>query len=107
MIHILWECHVAQHLWKQLSDFCKNKANRTVNISLQNVIFCRIVPKPFDCINTMCLLTSQYIYSSRCLKVIPNFACLKSKIVDMQNLEKYIAMKNESLKKHETKWKHF
>ncbi len=39
--------------------------------------------------------------------VIPNFACLKSKIIHMQNLEKYIAMKNETLEKHKIKCKHF
>ncbi len=107
IIHLLWECDVAQQLWNQLSVFCKQKSNRNVQLSLKNVIFDRIVTKPFDCINTMCLITMQYIYSCRCLKAIPNFACLKSKILDNQNIEKYIATKNDKMKKHETKWKDF
>ncbi len=107
IIHLLWECDVAQQLWNQLSIFCKQKSNRNVKLSCKNIIFDRIVTKPFDCINTMCLITMHYIYSCRCLKTIPNFACLKSKILDNQNIEKYIATKNDKLKKHETKWKDF
>ncbi len=105
--HLFWECQVAQQLWNRLRDFCKQKGNRTINLSLKNIIFSRIVPKPFDCINTMCLITMHYIYSCRCLKVLPSFACLKFKISDMQNMEKYIAVKNDKEKKHEIKWKYF
>ncbi len=49
----------------------------------------------------------QYIYASRCLKAIPNFNQLKAKILDMHNIEKYIAIKNDKMKKHQKKWKGF
>ena len=58
-------------------------------------------------LNTLCLITLQYIYASRCLKNIPNFGHLKSKILEIQNIEKYIAIKNDKVKKHESKWKGF
>ncbi len=41
-------------------------------------------------VNTICLIAMQYIYSVRCLKSLPNFACLKGKISDMMCIEKYI-----------------
>ena len=67
----------------------------------------KIASKPLSCINTIGLITLQYIYASRCLKKFPSFAQLKSKILDVQNIEKYIAIKNNRLKKHEIKWKGF
>ncbi len=57
------------------------------------------------CLNTIVVITLQYIYASRCLGNIPNFGHLKAKILDAQNMEKYIAIKNNKLKKHDSKWK--
>ncbi len=48
------------------------------------------MPEPMDWLNTICVITTQYLYSTRCLKMIPNFTCLKQKVLDMHNLEKYI-----------------
>ncbi len=45
----------------------------------------------------------QYVYGSRCLRKLPNFAQLKSKILDEQNVEKYIATKNNKLEKYTKK----
>ncbi len=106
-LHLLWYCQTATHLWRQLSTWCKNYANRTMNLTLKRVIFCRITDKPKDCVNTICLIAMQYIYSARCLKSLPNFACLKDKIIDMMNVEKYIAMKNNQMSKYEKRWNGF
>ncbi len=107
VIHLIWECPVAKHIWNQIETWVKNRSNRTLNIRLENIVFCKFAPKPLDWVNTLCLTTTQYLYSCRCLKVIPNFACLKQTFLDMHSLEKYIAIKNNKLKKHEIKWNNF
>ena len=107
IIHLIWDCPTAKHIWSQLTSWIKNVSNRTIKVTLKNIIFCGLAPKAMDCVNTICIVVTQYIYSVRCLKKIPNFACLKSKILDAHNLEKYIAIKNNKLKKHEIKWKGF
>ncbi len=107
ILHLLLDCQAVKLLWNQLKHYCLQKANRNIDLNTKKIIFCQLSPKPFDCINTMCLITLQYIYSCRCLKVIPNFACLKTKILDIQNIEKYIATKNDKMKKHNAKWKGF
>ncbi len=72
-MHILWDlsrkCNpfilgmsVAQQLWNRLRDFCKQKGNRTVNLNLKNIMFARIVPKPFDCINTNYVFDYYVLY---------------------------------------------
>ena len=105
--HLIWECQVAKTIWDQIKTWVKNSSNRTLNLNLKNIVFCRLTTNPMDWVNTLCIIVMQYLYSSRCLKVIPNFARLKSQILDMHNLEKYIAVKNNKLKKHENKWKYF
>ncbi len=105
--HLMWECPTAQHLWNQLLQWLKNTANQTVHLNVKKVLLCKIISKPFNCLNTIGLITLQYIYASRCLKKLPSFAQLKAKILDVQNIEKYIAIKNDRLKKHEMKWKGF
>ncbi len=107
ILHLIWDCQAAKHIWNQIQWYVKSCSNRTINLTLKNIIFCKFSSKPMDWLNTLCLITTQYLYSSRCLKIIPNFACLKQKILDMHNLEKYIAIKNNRLKKHEIKWKFF
>ncbi len=106
-LHLLWHCQTASHLWNQLSIWCKNHANRTMNLTLKRVIFCIITDNPKDCINTICLIAMQYIYSARCLKTLPNVACLKDKILDMMNIEKYIATKNNQMTSFRKRWNGF
>ncbi len=49
----------------------------------------------------------QYIYSARCLKSLPSFACLKDKISDMMHIQKYIAVKNNQMAKYRKRWNGF
>ncbi len=107
LLHLFWECQTARHVWNSLTQWYKEKTGQTVHLNSQKVLFCKPVPKPLHCLNTIVLISMQYIYASRCLEIIPNFGHLKSKILDVQNMEKYIAIKNNQLKKHEIKWKGF
>ena len=107
IIHLFWECPTAKHIWQQVVNWYNNKTNQNVHISCRKMLLGKVSAKAFHCINTIVLITMQYIYSSRCLKAIPNFYQLKFKILDMHNIEKYIATKNDKLKKHQIKWKGF
>ena len=62
---------------------------------------------PIDCINTITLIVKQYLYSTRCLKELPNFYVLKQKIIETYKIEKYIAVSMGKIKKHNDKWKRF
>ena len=52
----------------------------------------------------MCLITKQYIYRQRCFGKELNFRELKGVIRNVENIEKYIAEKNDKVKTHEKKW---
>ncbi len=107
VVHLFWECQTAKHIWEQVISWYNNKTNQNVHISCKKVLFGKASKNALHCVNTIVLITMQYIYSCRCLKAIPNFHQLKWKILDMHNIEKYIAVKNDKLPKHLKKWKGF
>ncbi len=76
-IHLFWECQVAKQIWNQIELWCKNKANRNITPTLKKIMLCKLSLNVLDCINSICLITMQYIYGSRCLRKLPNFAQLK------------------------------
>ena len=43
--------------------------------------------------------------TQRCLKGQLSLQALKAKIFYLENIEKYVATKNDKLNKHENKWK--
>ena len=45
-----------------------------------------------------------HIYSSRARKVVPNINGYIRKVYDIENIEKYIAKKNNTLMAHSKKW---
>ncbi len=105
--HLFWSCPAAKQIWNQIESWCKDKANRNIVTTFKKVMLCKLSTNTFDCINTICLITLQYIYGSRCLKKLPSFAQLKCTILDEQRVEKYIAIKNNKLRKHFGKWQGF
>ncbi len=107
LLHLFWECPTAKHLWNSVMQWYNGKTNQNVHLNSKKVLLCKPVSNALHCLNTIVLVTLQYIYASRCLGNIPNFGQLKAKIMDIQNIEKYIAVKNDKMKKHENKWKGF
>ena len=55
-------------------------------------------------VNTIILITKQFIYVKRCLKQNLQFVELAMVINRMKNVEAYIAKKNGTMNKHNKKW---
>ena len=105
VVHVMWECNTAQHLWSNVKKWVMQKTGKNILFSLENVILNNVAKNPKDSINMICLIVKQYIYSSRCLKIIPNFQNLKQKIIEYHNVEKYLAKRIGKIEKHNKKWK--
>ena len=108
--HLLCDCPISRELWSHLSNFiagtfCQN--NPDLCIDTESIIFNSIskVSNANIC-NFLCLVTKQFIYHQRCLDKLPIFADLKSHIYQIQNVEKYIAKKNDNLSVYMKKWDH-
>ena len=55
-------------------------------------------------INFICLIAKQYIYRQRCLQRQIGVNSFLYEIRHIENVEKYIAIKNGHLSKHNKKW---
>ena len=103
--HLLFECKYVQSLWTQLVEFLQqNYCNQILNLSISTVIFNKMVDIKGHVVNFVCLIAKQYVYRKRCQKDIPSFVELKRMILSIQNVEKYIAVKNNKLSTHLKKW---
>ena len=54
--------------------------------------------------NFVCLLVKQYIYRQRCLGEKLTNQQFREHVLKVQNMEKYIAIKNSKSGKHQKKW---
>ena len=103
--HLFYQCEVVQQIWQQVTTYCHtNFPEQNINLSLNSVILNTLVNKKCHAINLICLLTKQFIYRQKCQKKELNFQNLKSNIRSIQNIEKYIAVKNYKLAIHNRKW---
>ena len=103
-IHLLCECTIVENLWKKLSVYFNDRwLLDEISLSTSNILLNRISDRIHP-VNFLCLVTKQYIYRQRCLKQDLNINELLSIFNSIENMEKYIAVKNNNLVKHSKKW---
>ena len=69
------------------------------------VVICDNCHWPFsDLINTVLLITKQYIYATKCLKEELSFMVLAQKLYEMQNLERIVTLRNNRYMRFVRKW---
>ena len=105
LVHMLWECEYVQTLWTSITRLIREKYNNNrITLNQYTVIFNRVSQPRGNIANFICLITKQYIYAQRCLGRELQFNVLKSHIYKIENIEKYIAIKNGKLSYHQKKW---
>ena len=101
--HMLYDCNVVYALWQDFVTYVLETYKLRVNLSVVNVMLNEVAPKG-SVINFLCLIIKQYVYSQRCLKKELSFYEIKSRLKNIECIEKYIAVKHEKLVKHVKKW---
>ena len=104
VIHLLYTCQQANTLWQEVAQYVQNKYNIQMIINPRTVILNRVAENVYHIANFICLVTKQYIYSQRCLKGVLSIHALKTKIRELESIEKYISLKNNTISKHIAKW---
>ena len=103
--HLFYQCPIILNLWKDVVIYVKNRfMGIKVELNLQNVILNSIIIKKSHVGNFLCLLTKQFIYRQKCMKLPLHFELLRKEIDRVENIEKYIAIKNKKLAVHNRKW---
>ena len=105
LTHLLWACPVIQELWRMVFQFFQQELGLCeVKAFSKAVIFNQVVKGRSHVANFLCLVTKQYIYSQRCLGRNIHYPELRAKFRQLQNVEKYIAIKNDKLELYKKKW---
>ena len=105
VIHVLWQCAEVQRLWNSVFIYFKDRFNNIrLEFSMQAIITNHVVEGRNHVINFLCLVVKQFIYAQKCLGNGLHFPILKNRILQVENIEKYIAVKNDKLGVHLRKW---
>ena len=103
--HLFVTCEFVQPIWEKLEEWMCTFSDEAIHFQTDMVLWSRLVDKLVGHIkNFLCLVTKQYIYQQRCLKKELCFHELRKYILQLRNIEKYYAMKNNNLHKHVKKW---
>ena len=104
-LHLVHTCPHAVSLWDNVLRYITQRFNiQHFDMSSKAVLFNEIAQPARHIANFICLLTKQYIYRQRCLKQDISFPQFKAHVRKIENIEKYIAIKNDKLAKHNKKW---
>ena len=104
LVHMMWYCPQVQEIWREMGTWLKERfGGRDLKLDLTNIVLNKISTKR-DAVNFICLIVKQYIYRQRCLKKCLNINELRNYISYTENIEKYIATKNNRLSFHDRKW---
>ena len=104
-LHLFIYCDFVKELWCEMDKYMNQISADPIYFDVDTVMWNRIIPANAGHIkNFICLVTKQYIYRQRCLKKDLNVHELKVIIMNLRNMERYIAIKNGKLDKHTSKW---
>ena len=104
--HLFWHCTIVKALWHKVNQYIQAQGYASnTQLSLKNIICNKIVPGKGHVANFICLLTKQFIYKQRCMGLSIDVPILKAHINRIENIEKYIAIKNGRVTRHNNKWK--
>lgn len=106
IVHLFWECPKSGGLWKTMLRWLKYicKLDIKDNVTLDVMIFNNFKGPQQWLVNTILLITKQYIYAQKCLDKELNFLQLMQAVARYEKLERAIACKNNTQKKHNRKW---
>ena len=101
--HLLVECTEVGPIWEGLKEFCKIH-QLECTLTVKNIILNKINSSVTSVANTLALITKQYLYKQRCMKITPNINVLKNLFRQTYEMEKYNARINNKLDIHYRKW---
>ena len=91
-IHLFARCLRVQVIWQKLADLCEEEIILGTGITNNKLV------------KSLLIVTKFYLYRQKCLGKSINFMDLRGYILHIENIEKYLAIKNDQLDKHEKKW---
>ena len=106
LCHLFANCREVVDMWGSFIEYVKQKFNVTELVMTEkNILLNQVVQQTkYHVVNFLCLVVKQYIYSQRCFNEKLNWQHAKAAINRIENIEKYIAIKNNKVEVHNRKW---
>jgi len=104
--HLFWECKHIQPIWNQLASFLEQQ-QLNVKLSFLSVSFGINSLKSIhgnNIVNFILILMKYFIFHMKYRKQIPNFNCFIHSLKLKIQIEKEIALSNDTLQIFEQKW---
>ena len=103
--HMLVTCPKADAIWQRVKGYMsKNFPQVSTTWTTVDILFNTVAQRTDHVINLLVLITKQYIYRQKCLSKEILFNEVQREFVNVQRLEKYIAVKNDHFCKYAKKW---
>jgi len=104
--HLFYECFHSNQFWRDLKNFWFALSGKQVEFSLQDVLIGKL-DEVSDLLNYCLIVAKYHIWTSRKRSLSPNITVFKEMINMKYKTEKYIALKNNTQRKFQAKWKLF
>ena len=102
--HLFIDCTFVKPLWNSLQSLLNYTFTDEEKLF---GLYGKIDDNNCDLISHITIITKQCIHLCRCANSKPTFEQINAKIVEIENIEYKIALKNKKLERHLTKWKLF
>ena len=105
LTHLFCECYKPITLYKQIQEWCKSLSINLPDMNPFNILY-GIIPlnKQSILLNHLIMLYKITVYQARGNEKLLSLKNYQTKIVNIEQLEEYIAIKSNKVTKHEDKW---
>ena len=105
--HFFWECQLVPTYWQDILEILPKVCYVSlyqIKLSCINVLLNKVHENRNNIVNFIILILKHNLYRSRCKNEKPNSQNLYGEVKTIKNFEKYNAMCNRMLHRHEKKW---
>ena len=104
IIHMFSACSVVSIFWKEVLSWLKAKNVIINDPSISHILFGHFDIQHKLFLNSIFILGKSYIFSCKCLDVLPNFQIFTRKLYNLYELECHISLIKNSTKVNSKKW---
>ena len=105
LTHLFCECYKPITLYKQIQEWCKSLSINLPDMNPLNILY-GIIPlnKQSILLNHLIMLYKITVYKARRNEKLLSLKNYQTKIVNIEQVEEYIAIKSNKVTKYEDKW---
>ena len=109
VIHLFWDCPVNKQIWTEITNYVNETLGCALKIEKELIFLYDIEAGNLivTIINLIIIIVCRAIYVCKCIGMLRNWIYVKSKIDEIENMERLISVKNNKLTLHNKKWGKF